>query len=233
MTRLLLLTLAFTPALAAQTPVFEVASIKPHKPDPTGSAGVSAQHGRLNAMNVTLQNLIMSAYELHEFQVSGGPAWIDSERYDLVAKAENDAGGKELWMMVRPLLAERFKLAVHTETKDLPVYDLVVGKRGSKLHPAAADAQGNSRMGGGSFTAERISMPRFSSILSSIVDRPVLDKTGLDGDFAVKFDWLPRDPDGGPSIFTALEDQLGLKLESRRGPVENLVIDHVERPSGN
>jgi uncharacterized protein (TIGR03435 family) len=231
MNRFLLLTLAFTPALAAQTPVFEVASIKPHKPDPTGSAGMSAQHGRLNFINVTLKNLIMSAYSLHEFQISGGPAWIDSERYDLVAKAENDAGGKELWMMVRPLLAERFKLAVHTDTKDVPVYDLVVGKRGSKLHPAAADDQGQ-RAGGGLFIADRIWMSVFSFILSSFVDRPVLDKTGLDGDFAVKLEWAPRDPDG-LSIFTALEEQLGLKLEPRKGPVEILVIDHVERPSEN
>ena len=232
MNRLLLLALAFTPALAAQTPVFEVASIKPHKPDPTGSGGLSAQHGRLNFINVTLKNLITSAYELRDFQISGGPAWIDSERYDLVAKAENDAGGKELWMMVRPLLAERFKLAVHTDTKDLPVYDMVVSKRGSKLRPAAPDAQGSSRMGRSSFTADRISMSNFSFILSSIVDRPVLDKTGLVGDFALKLDWAPRDPDG-PSIFTALEEQLGLKLEPRKGPVEILVIDHAERPSEN
>ena len=137
-------------------------------------------------------------------------------------------------MMVRPLLAERCKLAFHIDKKDVPVYELVIAKRGSNLHPAAADAQGASRTTRSSRTYDKISMPIFAAILSSLVDRVVVDKTGLAGDFALKFDWGPVDPTSdGPSLFTALEEQLGLKLEPRKGSVDILVIDHVERPSEN
>ena len=229
MNRLLLLALAFTPALAAQTPVFEVASIKPHKPDPTGSGGLSAQHGRLNFINVTVKNLITSAYELHDFQVSGGPAWIDSERYDLVAKAENDAGGKELWMMVRPLLAERFKLAVHQETREMQVYALVVAKGGPKLQ-AVENGNGGltSRLGQVSATAVPVS--RLADFLAGPrlqLGHPVVDRTGLSGSFTFTLQWTPDD------LFSALQEQLGLKLEASKGMVNVIVVDHAEKPSEN
>lgn len=233
MNRFLLLALTIPATAAAQTPVFEVASVKPHKPDPAEFGGMSAQHGRLNVVNFSLRNLITSAYGVRDFQVSGGPGWLDTDRYDVAAKAENDADGKQLWMMMRPLLAERFKLAFHTQTKELPVYDLLVSKRGAKLHPAAPDAQGASSGGRGLLVYDKIPMSTLAAILSQSVDRQVLDKTGLTGDYAVKLEWTPGDGSDGLSIFAAVEEQLGLKLEPRRGPVTTMVIDRAERPSEN
>jgi uncharacterized protein (TIGR03435 family) len=237
--RPLLATLTLTTALATgvhaqdrtTAPVFEVAAIKPHNPSDAGG-GFSFQHGRLIISNTWLRILVMSAYGVKDFQVSGGPNWIDSEKFDVLAQAPYNSDPRDLNPMLQALLADRFKLAVHHETRETTVYALVLAKNGPKLQRSAPDAQYSMRMGPAGMSATKMSIHNFADTLSGYARRRVIDKTGLQGDFDFKFDWSPTDPNS-PSIFTALQEQLGLKLEAKKGPVEFLIIDHAEKPSEN
>jgi uncharacterized protein (TIGR03435 family) len=229
--------------LAAELPSFEVASVRTHKPEP-GPFRVSnaVEIGRINFNNVTLKGCIRQAYGLRQYQVVGGQAWLNDDRYDIAAKASGAASKDQLMLMLQTLLAERFHLAVHRETKEMPTYSLVVAKKGPKIHPMKDDGSG-VEIGADPahpYAVRNISMAMFAGVLSRSqqVDRPVLDHTGLEGVFTFTLDLAADDSpsaDGvvGPSIFTALQEQLGLKLEPDRGPVETLVIDHAERPTQN
>jgi uncharacterized protein (TIGR03435 family) len=238
--------------------------------------------GRVNGTNVTAAALIRFAYGLPDFQVSGGPEWLASDRFDVVAKAEGDPPLAEKRLMLRRLLAERFKLAAHTETRELPIYALVLarsdGRLGPQLRRTAADcgradqpsldlgvgpspSDGPPRCGyfgfapGSDFPTGRgglafrgLTMAGLAKMLVPMVRRSVSDRTGLNGYFDAEFDFMaegpppPPPPPGLPnqnsfgsepfvSIFTVFPEQLGLKLESRRGPVEVLVIDRAEQPT--
>ena len=222
-------------------PTFEVASVKLHKPEPGPfrvSTGVEV--GRINYTNVTLKGCIREAYGLRPYQVAGGLAWLNDDRFDIVAKASGPASKAQLMLMLKSLLAERFHLTFHIETKEMPVYSLTVAKKGLRVHEVKDDGHG-TQIGGDpahAFTARNISMAQFAGTLSRIpqVDRPVLNATGLKGLFDLALDYATDDTStdsAGPSIFTALQEQLGLKLEPARGPVEILVVDHAERPSQN
>jgi uncharacterized protein (TIGR03435 family) len=229
-------------APAGAAPTFEVATIKPHKGG-NGGGGFAGEHGRLTITGVSLKLLIQDAYGVMDFQISGGPDWIDLETFDVVGKAENDASSEELWKMVQPLLADRFKLKFHRATKEGPVYDLTIAKSGLKLHKSAEDAQHQGMMRrsgrrGQQYTAQQMTMPALPMILSSSVTRPVIDKTGLEGGYDLKLEWtqdtgVTADSSGAPLIFTAVEEQLGLKLESAKGPIEMLVVESAEKPSDN
>jgi uncharacterized protein (TIGR03435 family) len=233
--RAIVLLFGLSALLHSQVPAFEVATVKPHRPDPSGTSGISARNGRLTATGTTLKILIGAAYDVRSDQISGGPGWLDSERFDLVGKAENNASGRELWIMVQPLLAEQFKLAFHRETKETTIYMLVLGKKGATLPKSAEDASYFQRMGRGLMTARKMPMAIFANVLSSYVQGPVIDATGLEGGYDIKFEFRPQDAatGEGPSLSTALQEQLGLKLESKKGPVEMLIIDHAERPPAN
>jgi uncharacterized protein (TIGR03435 family) len=160
---------------------------------------------------------------------------MDSAGYDIKAKAEGNAGD-DLWPMVQTLLADRFQLKFHRETRELPIYALVVAKNGAKLHAVSAAGLGVG-MGKGRFNGRGADMPTLASVLSNELGRLVFDRTGLSGfyDFTLTFE--PDDTraadTAGPSLFTALQEQLGLRLEPQKGPVETLVIDHAEKPSAN
>ncbi len=185
-----------------------------------------------------MSSCIKWAYQMKDYQISG-PAWLSEERYDITAKAADPTGTQQLRQMLQTLLANRLQLRIHRETKDLPVYALVVTKSGPKLHKAEPDSNTYMRGENGSFAFRGTSMPQFAEDLSTLrqVDRPVLDRTGIPGvfDFNLKFgesnDELKRAlvAGDGPSIFTLIQEQLGLKLEARKGPVEMLVIVHVVR----
>jgi uncharacterized protein (TIGR03435 family) len=239
-----------TPAPSSGKPLaFEVASIKP-APDvrfPTWS--ISRESGRLNA-TTDVKGLVEFAYNLHMGQVSGGPSWMSSEKYAVVAKAAGPSSLRELQQMTRSLLADRLKLTIHRETKELPVLALVVGNKGPKLPPTKFESDDDSRISirstpsGPHLTAQRTRMDAFVIQLmgNTGTDRIVVDRTGLTGVYDFNLDWVPdrlsgRSGDGsepsGPTIFTALQEQLGLKLESTKAPVEVVVIDHVEKPSDN
>jgi len=231
-------------AVYAQAPVasqFEVAAIRPSNADPN-SSGINTGNGRLNAVNVTLKRCIMGAYAVGPNQVLGGPDWLDSDRFDITARAEQPLGDRALMTLLQTLLADRFKLALHREGKPIEAYVLEVTKNGPKLEKG--DGQGAKTSNGrGDIVATNATMDRFAEILSRQMDLPVVNHTGLDGVFNVKLQWTPENARlakaadsaalDGPSIFTAIQEQLGLRLHAEKVPVEVLVIDHAEKPSEN
>jgi uncharacterized protein (TIGR03435 family) len=286
----------------AKTYEYEVASIKPSK---TGGANGSFRFGMrytedgLSVENFPLMLLVQQAYGVGKDRISGAPDWLNSERYDIEAKMDG-AAAEEMKkldpedlrnarrLMLQALLADRFKLTLHRETKELPVYNLVIAKGGPKLQEskpdettnkgdktgdiaaggkkAASSPGGPLTVGGGggpagsksvslaagggasvsfggrggnrNMSGRGVTMQGLTATLANVTGRPVMDKTGLTGKYDYKLEYAPDDNSveadpTGPSIFTAVQEQLGLKLESAKGPVEIFVIDHVERPSEN
>ena len=223
---------------------FEVASIKFH-PDPiTVSADPSTRGARVTATAVTLLDLITSAYGVRYEQVAGGPGWMNTSHYDIVAKAGGEAPltKEESRQMMQALLAERFLLRIHRETREAPVYALIVGKNGPKLKETSAGAPGDNFVRGGPagmhMEATRGTMEQLARQLSATAGRPVINKTGLTGYYAYQLDWTPgnrpADPESDtPSLFTAIQEQLGLKLETAKGPMEMLIVDRAEKPTEN
>ncbi len=228
----------------ANAPSFEVASVKPDKSGNNGShwrGNDSA--GKITAVNISLRDIVKYAYGVRDYQISG-PDWIKSERYDIAVEAAGPTKQEELERMMQMLLAERFKLALHREEKVLPVYALVVAKSGLKVKAVQSDGHTSSNSTRGHLTSQNASMSKFAEVLSRHTDRPVVDQTGVKGAYDFKLEWTPDDKpsrppeqaDGivtnetsAPSIFTALQEQLGLKLEARKAPVDILVIDHAEK----
>jgi uncharacterized protein (TIGR03435 family) len=235
-------------------PSFEVATIKPSDPNKQGRV-LTVQGDRMVTRNTSLSYLITFAYDLHPKQISGGPAWLDSEKYDINAKpdVEGQPSVDQLKAMLQKLLTDRFKLTFHKEKKELAAYAITVGKTGPKLTKSEADPNdlpgiGRSRLG---LTARNTSIAFLAGFMQTwILDRPVVDQTGLAGKFDFTLNWTPDasqtgggggqtaqpaadDPAALPDLFTAIVAQLGLKLESARIPVEVLVIDKVEKPSDN
>ena len=239
---------------------FEVASVKPANPDSRGMEAGFIPGGSFRAVNVTLKELVAIAYNITcasknscPERISGGPGWIDSARFVVVAKASQPAQassltqGGQLRQRLQALLADRFKLVVRRETKEMPVYHLVVARNGPKFKEYVGDAPGGVRgRGNGQIIGESASLYGLVGNLTGIVGRPVVDRTGLTGRYDFKLEWVPEVGGGGekaqgasvsdlsgPSIFAALQEQLGLKLEPHKGPVEMIVIEGAEKPSEN
>jgi bla regulator protein BlaR1 len=253
---------AQTPEPAGPRSGFEVASVKPSAPsDLRGSTFQFTPDGGLRVTNGTLKGIIETAYDVRQFQISGGPGWLNTERYDILAKSASDGNGdqvesiKETRIRLQWLLAQRFQLKVHRDTKELPVYVLALGKKGSKLIEAEApSAPGSSATGiqarCGQMVGTSASMVNLAVYLSRQLDRSVLDRTGLSGKYNFQLEWTPdagpcsapsnggspgaaiSSPDGA-SIFTALQEQLGLKLEATKGPVDIIVVDRAEKADAN
>jgi len=227
-------TLAPLEAQAKAAPQFEVASIKPSAPGARGPTIYNPTRVRFAIDCISPKSLIAYAYDVREFQILGGPKWLGSDQYDVVAKPDGDASSERILAMARGLLAERFRLALHRESKEMPVFALVSAKGGPRLRPSAG--QGPEIRGGrGRLIARHVTMGILAAQLADrALGRPVLDRTGIAGEFDVDLEWTPDESmDIGPSIFTALQEQLGLRLEALKGVVEVLVIDHAERPSAN
>jgi uncharacterized protein (TIGR03435 family) len=226
---------------------FEVASVKLSKAD-AGDRELGAKPGRrLSATNATLKMLIQSAYQMKPYQLSGGPDWLALDGFDIEAKPGNpNASAEQFRQMFQKLLEDRFQLKVHFDTKELPIYTLVVAKRGAKLQVSKGDEpDATMRANYGLMTGIRATMPMLASSLSARVERQVVDETGLKGAYNFKLEFTPepdpawpderRPPPPGdhPSIFTALQEQLGLNLKAGKGPVQVLVIDHAGKPTDN
>jgi uncharacterized protein (TIGR03435 family) len=235
---------------------FEVAMLKPSPPGGRGGGVRPAPGGeRYVATNAPLRLMIQVAYRLRREQIAGAPDWIDTDTYDMNAKAERPSSTEELHFMLQNLLVDRFKLRFHREKKEMPVYALSVEKSGPKMETHQATSAGDPwidqtltqvvRM---NMTAKFVPMDYFAWRLGLLLDRPVIDRTNLKGgyDFVLNFtrELPPGIPEGaklngepidtsGPNIFEALRQQLGLKLEAQKGPVETMVIDHVEKPVEN
>jgi uncharacterized protein (TIGR03435 family) len=225
------ITLAVFLAVGAfgQSSAFEVASVRPNRSD-SHSSRFSSNKGSVRSTNVSLRDFIRRACNVKDYQVTG-PDWLATQRYDIAAKAEASVSDKQLMAMLQALLAERFKLAIHRETKERTVYDLVVGKNGPKLHEVEA-GPGRTTDGRGSLSGQKMSMSQLADSLSQHVNLPVLNMTGIKGAFDIELKWAPeegKDSGNGPSIFTAVQEQLGLKLEQRKGPMEIIVVDRAER----
>jgi uncharacterized protein (TIGR03435 family) len=211
-----------------------------------GTPGGRFPAQRFFAQRISLLSLMEYAYGLHHNEISG-PSWLGSENFDIEAKSETAASEVQIKLMLRALLEDRFKLAVHYETKELPVYTLVVARKGPKLRVTKATEEMTLRVSPGQVTAQReplsafIQVLRGNSFFASVLDRPVLDRTGLSGDYTFTLVWAPDDsqyggrgagrgdaPRSDSSFFTAIQEQLGLRLEPQKGPVEILVVDHAE-----
>lgn len=267
-----LLALALIPCALTQTaerkPVFEAATIKPTDPAAKGSF-YNTDPGRVDAQNWTLKSYILIAYSLRPYQLSGISGWMDSDHFDIMAKLEDmgdeglpskddprarrQAEGARLRSALQALLAERFHLKFHRDSKTMPGYAMSLAKGGFKPAPVAGGSGPSMRYGGGHLTAKQASMESMATFLENQLDQPVADFTQLPGFFDFTLDWTPDDmrsrsgPDAPPqssvyiasdpaktaSIFTALQEQLGLKLETKRIPVDIIVVDSAERPSGN
>jgi uncharacterized protein (TIGR03435 family) len=256
---------------------FESASIKPHKSSgAVEMSRISFTPYGFTATNVTLQTLIRDVYRVQESQIAGPADLLNSDRYDIEARMEKSVADElrkldpyqslpERQRMLQSLLADRFKLTLHRESKELPVYALAIAENGPKLQEAQPGdtyangikgpngrpgGPGNIRIGRDTLTGQALSMADFVRALSDQLGRPVLDKTGLTGRYDLNLQWTPDDSQlptfkatgtpsasqsaaSGSSLFTTMQDQLGLKLESQDSPVEILVIDHVEKPSEN
>lgn len=217
---------------------FEVASVRLHPPsDGPPRVSMAGEHGSIRYINVTLRNCIRKAYGMRIYPLANAGDPLAIERYDIIAKAAGDASEEQTRRMLQALLEERFKLAVHRETKELPVFALVVGKKGPKFR-AVKDDGSNTEIGGGEghrIKAHHITMQQLAGALQGYVGDPVLDETGLTGLYDLNLDFTVDENMSaeGPRIFEAVQEQLGLKLEGRKGPVEVIVIDHMEKPSGN
>jgi uncharacterized protein (TIGR03435 family) len=221
---------------------FEVASVKRASPPASGGVRSSMRldPGRLTCTNVTLKKLMVESYGVKDYQVSG-PDWLNTEIYDIAATLPPGTTGDEVMLMIQTLLADRFKLVFHRDSKELPVYALVVGKGGSKLQEVEF-GRGSTSGSPGHLTATRIAMRNLTEFLSRQTGLPVLDMTGLKGFYSFTLNYTPEAapsapspetpiPESavGPSLFTAVQEQLGLKLEARKAPVEILVVDHAEK----
>lgn len=269
--------LAF-PQTAAQ-PAFEAASIKQNTGPANGTGTVRIlPGGRLRAENALVRAIIQNAHDVKPFEIVGGPAWIDSARYDIEAKPAGETSEREARLMTQTLLEERFQLRTHRETREASVYTLSAAKSGVRLPaPKEGDCLGTAadqpqtpasssgkplppcgrlmaliQIPNARLTGARVQMADLTRVLTNLLWRPVIDRTGYTAQFEVSLEFAaddaigllsgpyrpdaippaPKEP-GGVSIFTAVQEQLGLKLESGKGPVEVLVIDRIERPSTN
>jgi uncharacterized protein (TIGR03435 family) len=259
---------------AGSAPALEVASVKPSAAQSDGHVRVSmgGDPGRVNYTNVTLKNVLARAYDVRSYQITG-PSWLDSERYDVIAKVPDGAPKEQIPAMLQNLLAERFGMKVRRETKEQAVYALVVGKNGPKLKKAAegeaarppaavAHSGGPARRGtmmmmsNGRLEARGATMTAFTDMLSNLMDRPVVDMTHIEGNYDIALDVSMEElagmrkmpmmagpgpgargpeevrpvPESGPapSIFTAVQ-QLGLKLESRKAPIDYVVVEQAQK----
>ena len=240
----------------AQAPVlpkprtFEVATVKPNT-EGGGSSQRTSPNGTLTFINNTPRNIIRNAYGLQGAQVIGGPAWLDTDRYDVVAKADAPFTTEEGRLMLRALLADRFGLTAHTETREAPVFLLRLvksdGTLGPRMRPAAVECMTlaaakaklpcglDVRLAAGAVTGTGVSVAQLARNLMGAVGRMIVDETGLTGAYDLELTFAPEPaPDSAAaSLFTALQEQLGLKLEPGRAPVQVLVIDRAERPTAD
>lgn len=236
------------------TPGFEVATIKPGRPEAQGK-GFTMRGREVITINTSVSDLITFAYDLHAKQIVGGPAWLESERFDITGVPDSPGRPnlKQFKLMVQKLLAERFQLAFHKDQKELLAYAVVVAKSGSKLAKSDADPKSLPTLGFaglGKLVARNAAIPEFAQVMQgSVLDRPVVDQTGLKDHFDFTLNWTPDqsqfvglglkvpppsdDPTLPPDLFAAIQQQLGLRLEATKAPVGVFVIDKVSRPSEN
>jgi uncharacterized protein (TIGR03435 family) len=234
----------------ANAPAFEVAAITPCSPgtpeppgEHNGMVRFTAPGGRFNARATSVKFLLEWAYDILPSQHSDGPGWMDTDRYDIVAKAPGNASDDEMKLMARTLLADRFKLKFHHETRDAPVLILAPGKTAPKLFPPKEGEQhslkiipqtgDDQKVVSYRVVATRFSFAQLNQTFARQLERVIVNETGLEGDFDFTLDFTPDENRPNPLdpslVISAMRDQLGLTLKSQKGPVDFLVIDRVEK----
>jgi len=234
----------------AQKASFEVASIKPTPPGSQQSVLLFLAGGGFRYTNTSLRSLIQTAYRVQDYQIVGAANWMESQKFDVEAKAEASVvniGRDQVLLMVQSLLADRFKLKVHRETRESSIYALVVARNGLKVKQAD-DPAGGARGGANGRLVGKRSMPQLADLLSRILRRQVLDRTNLTGVYEFSLEWIPDEGQfqayddalpgppanpSAPSLFTALQEQMGLQLESTKGPLDVIVIESAGKPDAN
>ena len=234
---------------------FEAATVKPNNSGRLGG-GINRMPARIRVINASLKLCIEFAFDVRGFQIAGGPGWLDTDRFDIDAVAAEPFKDGEDRAMLQSLLADRFGLAIHRETQDRAGYALVPGRNGAKLTPAKSDDPSSmfssTESGDITWSAPAITMSRMAEALSGRIGLKVVDQTGIEGKFDVSLQWTPDAGTGprlsksgeplpappadaipGPTLFTAIQEKLGLKLESKKVPVEVIVVDRATRPSEN
>jgi uncharacterized protein (TIGR03435 family) len=241
----ILFLLAIAAACRAQSPEFEVASIKPTRSGVTERSFTPSPGGRLTTSNATVKSLIAFAYQVMPEEIVGGPAWLETDGFDIEAKAPDPkVTPAQFRQMIQSLLARRFRLAIHRDAREGSVYALVQAKNGSKLVEARDDnAEVSMRIEGpGQMTGVKATMPMLANTLSRPLRRKVIDETGLKGSYSFTLRFAPEAKPGRPesapetdvpTIFNALREQLGLMLKPGKGPVDVFVVDHAEKPAAN
>jgi uncharacterized protein (TIGR03435 family) len=236
--------------LGADALRFDVASIHPHAPDDPRFRVRMPTNGRFTATGSVAKLLVMIAYDVQETQIVGGPGWFATQKWDIEAKRDDrdPHSSEDTLRMLQNLLADRFAMQIHRETAPLQAYILTVAKGGPKFKASGPEGATNFRIAGNSIQLERAGLARLTQLLSGALGRPVVDRTGLDGVYNLSLQWDDAPvPEGGVlgvdapaapgtqhgSIFTSIQDQLGLRLDSERTPVEVIVVDRLERPSAN
>ena len=222
-------------------PAFDVASVKPS----TGNIADFRVYpgGRLHITGQTVNIILRQAYGLEHYQISGGPPWLDTDRFDIEAKAEGEPTREQMMVMLQTLLADRFQLKVRRETQDENVYALVVAKGGHKLKPPTGDRSYVSLWRYDPPTepgvhyalrGKKADLALIAKHIGQQMSRPVVDRTGITGEFDFEVDFAIDDkPESGPTLMAAIQATLGLKLEPAKAPMETLVVEHVEKPSAN
>jgi uncharacterized protein (TIGR03435 family) len=239
---------------ADATPEFEVATIKPATPDRPGK-GFMVRGRQFSTVNTTLSDMITFAYGIHAKQITGGPGWVETEKYDVAAQpnGEGQPNAQQWKGMFQKLLADRFTLTFHRDKKELAVYAITVGKNGPKLTKSEGNPSGLPGLffrGLGVLPATNATMADFAGVMQgAVLDRPVVDQTGLTGRWDFTLTWTPdefqfagmgakvpppaNNAAAPPDLFTAMQEQLGLKLESTKAPAEVFVIDRATKPTDN
>jgi uncharacterized protein (TIGR03435 family) len=222
--------------IAQQSASFEIASIKPNPAGPEGGFSEDiSRDGRFTARNLTVWNLLRFSYKLTDLQIVGSPGWLKTQGFDIQAQPASPVAREDVFKMMQTLLKDRFALKAHTETRDSPAFNLTVASGGSKLLPANSEGARTTQMG--NLNTSSMTVTSLCQILEFELGRPVRDRTGLQGAYAIKLQWSSdrvRVPDTTlPSLTTAVQEQLGLRLDSVRNPVEVLVIDSIQQPSEN
>ena len=248
-----LMVVATAATIASQTTSksFQAASVKPNPRSPFSPTTRTVAGSRFTVTGMPLFPLIMDAYNLRAWQIVGGPAWLNTDQWDIEAVAddgvnlqvydfENPNRPTLAGLMVQSLVESRFQLKFHRETKELPVYELTLAKNGPKLTISKEQSPRTRRVGGGEIDIQAYPFPIFVYLLARQLDRAVIDKTNLNGLYDITLRWSNElragadpSPSDRPPVFTALQEQLGLKLESAKGPVEVLVIESVQKPAEN
>jgi uncharacterized protein (TIGR03435 family) len=250
--RLVVILLLVIPVLSSaqpQLPTFEIASVKRNTSGDANSSSGQVSGGAFSARNSTAKQLLLEAFRIPETLMRGGPNWIESERFDVDARPNAPVDSATSVQMLQALLIDRFKLRTHRESIEVEGYSLIVAPRGAKLE-LNTDAECKPPCGGtissptGRLTSRKVPLSRFAARLAEVVSRPVVDNTGLTGEFNMQLEWAPEPSqfrgaakevpnDQRPSLFTALEEQLGLRLVPQRVRQDVLMIDSIERPTPN